>query len=66
MAIFGRVHASCDMSGSRRVLILPVLGEASGENIRYIAESIAIGCRGSQMVIPEVTWDDGWYAICGS
>jgi len=29
-------------------------------------KNVAIGHQGSQMVIPDVTWDDGWYAICGS
>jgi hypothetical protein len=40
MSIFGRVRASCDMSRSRRIFKLPVLGEASSENVRHLAGNI--------------------------
>lgn len=65
MLIFGRVYASCDVGRTRRVHALPVLGEASGENVRYLVGNIIAGLQGSQMVIPEITWDDGWNAVCG-
>ena len=40
MLIFGRVRASCDVSRFRRVFDLPVLGEASSENVKYLVENI--------------------------
>jgi hypothetical protein len=54
------------MSRFRQTLELPVLGEASGEDVRYIVRNIAIELQGSQMVVPEVPWDYSWHTVCGS
>ena len=51
------------MSRFRRVLNLPILGEALNENVRRPVGNITVGILGLQMVIPQVTWYDSWYAV---
>lgn len=65
MSIFGRIYASRDMARPRKELSLPVLGEASDEDFRY-TEGNFTGLQGSQVVVPQVTRDDGGYTVCGS